>query len=78
MIKVYSTPNCPWCKKVKTYLKSKNVEFEDINVKADREQKEEMMKLSGQKSVPVVNVDGKIILGFDKNAIDKYIEKYKQ
>lgn len=70
MIKVYSTPTCPWCTKVKSYLQSKNVEFSDINVAENVEERKEMMELSGQSGVPVVNIDGKIIVGFDKTAID--------
>ncbi|WP_026881844.1 glutaredoxin domain-containing protein [Clostridium akagii] len=74
MVKIYSTPDCSWCKKTKSYLKSKNVEFVDVNVGADLEQREEMFKLSNQKAVPVLNVDGKIVLGFDKAKIDELIK----
>ena len=74
MVKIYSTPDCSWCKKTKAYLKSKNVEFVDVNVGADLEQREEMFKLSNQNAVPVLNVDGKIVLGFDKAKIDDLIK----
>ncbi len=70
MVKIYTTPNCPYCKKVKTYLEMKNVEYENINVVEDKQQRAEMIELSGQQSVPVINIDGKIILGFNKYAID--------
>ncbi|KMT21099.1 glutaredoxin domain-containing protein [Clostridium cylindrosporum] len=70
MIKVYSTPTCPWCTKVKSYLQSKNVEFIDINVAKDVKERNEMMSLSGQTGVPVINIDGKIIVGFNKDEID--------
>lgn len=75
MIKIYSTPTCSWCKKTKDYLKSKNIDFKDLNVADDLEAREEMLKLSNQSGVPVINIDGNIIVGFDKAAIDKLIEK---
>lgn len=71
MIKVYSTPTCPWCVKVKSYLKSNNIEFADIDVASNVEERKEMMELSGQSGVPVVNIDGNIIVGFNKDEIDK-------
>lgn len=70
MIKVYSTDTCPWCTKVKGYLKSKNASFVELNVGEDMEARAEMVTLSGQMGVPVVNIDGKIIIGFDKAEID--------
>lgn len=75
MIKIYSTPTCSWCKKTKDYLKSKNIDFEDLNVADDFEAREEMFKLSKQSAVPVINIDGNIIVGFDKAAIDELIQK---
>ena len=73
MIKVYSIESCPWCVKAKQYLKSKNIEYIEVNVGEDMEGREEMIKLSGQMGVPVINIDGKIIVGFDKMAIDEAI-----
>lgn len=70
MVKVYSTNSCPWCVKAKQYLKSKNVEFEDLNVQTDMAAREDMLKKSKQMGVPVLDVNGTIIIGFDKNAID--------
>ena len=70
-VKVYSTSSCPWCYKVKDFLKEKGVKFEDINVGADRKAAEEMVKKSGQMGVPVTEIDGKIIVGYDKEAIEK-------
>ncbi|WP_300346541.1 glutaredoxin family protein [Clostridium sp.] len=70
MVKVYSTNSCPWCVKAKQYLKSKNVEFEDLNVQTDMEAREDMLKKSKQMGVPVLDINGTIIIGFDKNAID--------
>ncbi|KGM96196.1 NrdH-redoxin [Clostridium botulinum] len=70
MVKVYSIPDCPWCEKVKRYLDSKQVDYEDINVKEDIEGKEEMISLTNQRSVPVITVDGAIVIGFEKEKLD--------
>jgi glutaredoxin 3 len=68
---VYSTPTCPWCHKVKNYLKEKNIAFEDIDVSLDEKRVDEMFKKSGQMGVPVIDINGKIIVGFDVLAIDE-------
>jgi len=66
---VYSTPTCPYCAMAKEYLKENNVEFEDVNVAADQTRAEEMVKKSGQMGVPVLDVEGEIIVGFDKGRL---------
>ncbi|SHI04870.1 glutaredoxin domain-containing protein [Clostridium grantii] len=75
MIKVYSTPTCQWCVKAKKYLDSKKVAYESVDVSSDQAGAEEMIKLSGQQGVPVLNMDGRIIIGFDKAAIDEELDK---
>lgn len=75
MIKVYTTDTCPWCDKAKAYLKSKGADYTEVNVAEDMEGREEMVKLSKQMGVPVLNIDGNIIVGFDKPAIDKALEE---
>ena len=75
MIKVYSTNTCPWCDKVKNYLKSENIEFQELNVHDDMIAREEMIKKSNQMSVPVLDIDNNIIIGFDKPAILKALAK---
>lgn len=72
-VKVYSTPTCPWCHRVKQYLAENNIEFEDINVAADREKAMEMIRKTGQRGVPVIDIDGNIVIGFDKHAIDELL-----
>ncbi len=68
---VYSTPVCPWCVKVKQFLKERDIPFEEIDVSANQQKAMEMVQKSGQMGVPVVEIDGKIIVGFDKPAIMK-------
>lgn len=74
-VKVYSTETCPWCKKVKEFLGEKGVEFEDIDVSKDQEAVKEMMEKSGQMGVPVVDINGTIIVGFDQAKIEEALKK---
>ena len=74
-VKVYSTPTCPWCKKAKDFLAEKGVEFEDLDVSSNEEARKEMMDKSGQIGVPVLDIDGKIILGFDQDAINAALKE---
>ena len=68
---VYSTKTCPWCYKAKEFLKEKGVEYKDVDVGADSDAANEMVEKSGQMGVPVIDVDGKIIVGFDKEELEK-------
>ncbi|NMA44507.1 MAG: NrdH-redoxin [Candidatus Diapherotrites archaeon] len=74
---VYSTTTCPYCVMVKDWLKGKKVEFEDINVGINQEKAREMIQKSGQMGVPVVDVAGSIILGFDRLKIEEALKKNK-
>lgn len=69
-ITVYSTPTCPYCVMAKDYLKSKNFMYTDVDVVADSKKAEEMIQKSGQMGVPVIDIDGTIITGFDKAKIN--------
>jgi glutaredoxin-like YruB-family protein len=68
-VKIYSTPSCPYCIRAKQFLKDSNVQFEDYDVSVDKTRADEMTERSGQMGVPVIDIDGKIIVGFDKDAI---------
>jgi len=69
-VKVYSTPTCPWCRMAKEYLAGKGVEFTDFNVAEDLSKLQEMVEVTGQRGVPIIVIDGDIIVGFDRNKID--------
>jgi len=69
MVKVYSTPTCPYCHTLKAFLKEKGVEFADIDVSQDEKALNEMIDRSGQMGVPVSDIDGKIVIGFDREKI---------
>ncbi|EES48554.1 glutaredoxin family protein [Clostridium botulinum] len=75
MVKIYTTDSCPWCVKVKNYLKSKSVDFEELNVQEDMVAREDMVKKSKQMGVPVLDINDKIIIGFDKPSIDEALSK---
>lgn len=66
---VYSTDSCPWCVKVKEFLKQNKIEFTEINVAEYPGGLQELEEKSGQRSVPVIDIDGTIIVGFDREAI---------
>lgn len=61
---VYSTPTCPYCLMVKAFLKKKKIPFESYDVSRDRQRAEEMVRKSGQMGVPVIDVNGKIFVGY--------------
>ncbi|UCD07458.1 MAG: glutaredoxin family protein [Candidatus Aenigmatarchaeota archaeon] len=72
-VKVYSTPTCPFCAMAKKFLKEHKIKFEDVNVATDREAAREMIEKSGQMGVPVIDINGKIVIGFEKEKIKKLL-----
>lgn len=73
-IQIYTTPSCAFCKMAKEYFRSRNLEYKEFDVASDAEKRMEMIQISGQLAVPVIKINGKIILGFDKNAIDRALK----
>jgi len=70
-VKIYSTATCPYCTMAKEFLKEKNIAYENFDVGQDKEAMKTMKEKSGQFGVPVIDIDGKIIVGFDKEEISK-------
>lgn len=68
-VRVFSTNSCPYCTMVKQFFKENKIEFEEIDVSKDQKAAMEMVEKSGQMGVPVIEIDGKIIVGFNVNAI---------
>ncbi len=68
---VYSTPTCPYCVQAKKYLEKNGVAFEHYDVASQPERAQEMVRKSGQMGVPVLDIEGEIIVGFDRPAIEK-------
>ncbi|MGD2278484.1 MAG: glutaredoxin domain-containing protein [Candidatus Omnitrophota bacterium] len=70
-VTVYSTSSCPYCLKTKQFLSDNNIEYEDIDVSYNQEKAQEMVQKSGQMGVPVLDIEGEIIVGFDKERISR-------
>ncbi len=69
-VTVYSTPSCSWCTTLKTHLRKNGIRFTDVDVSRDQSAAEEMVRRSGQQGVPQTDIEGEIIVGFDKNRIN--------
>jgi len=74
---VYSTSTCPYCVMAKNWLKEKKVEFEDVNVGINQDKAREMIDKSGQMGVPVIDIDGAVIIGFDRPKMESELKKKK-
>ncbi len=77
MIKVYSSDSCGYCQKLKAYLDSRNINYTIIDVNASEDNAYELIRLTGQSAIPVTIIGDETIIGFDKPAIDKALENYK-
>lgn len=71
---VYTTPTCSWCTTLKTYLDSHQVSYREVNVASDTAAAEAMVKKSGQQGVPQTEIDGQMIVGFDKSRINQLLK----
>ena len=68
-VKIYSSPACPYCVALKNFLLENNVEFEEVDVSESEEALREMVAKTGQRGVPVVEIDDEVIVGFDRERI---------
>lgn len=73
-VKIYTTPTCQWCKKTKEFFKENDVKYKEIDVSKNKKAAEEMMEKSGQMGTPVIEIDGDIIVGFDKKKLKKALD----
>lgn len=74
-ITIYTTPTCVYCQMAKKFFGENNISYSEKNVAMDSEAREEMIKKSGQMGVPVIDIDGEIIIGFDKSRLEKLVRK---
>lgn len=72
-VKIYSTPTCPYCRMAKEYLKNNKIDYDDYDVAEDESKLKEMVNKSHQMGVPVIDVDGQIIVGFDRALLAKLL-----
>ncbi len=73
-VTVYTTPSCPWCTTLKTYLRKNGVRFTDIDVSRDQNAAQDMIRKSGQQGVPQTDINGEMIIGFDQKRINQLLE----
>ncbi|MBS3166047.1 glutaredoxin family protein [Candidatus Woesearchaeota archaeon] len=76
-IKVYITPTCVWCKKLKEWLTKKKIPYQLIDIIESDKDRDAMIEKSGQMATPVIDADGEIIVGFDEAKLEKIAEKIK-
>ncbi len=74
-VTVYTTSTCPYCKLVKEYLDEHDVKYKNVDVGEDPEAANEMVKKSGQMGVPVIDVDGEIVVGWNKDELEAALAK---
>ena len=72
-VKLYTTPTCPYCYTLKEFFKERNIEFEDIDISKDEKVKDEIIKRSGAIGAPIIEINGEIIVGFDKEKISQLL-----
>ncbi len=70
---IFTTPTCTFCRKTKKYLRERGVPFKDVDVSRDPAAARDMVRRSGQQGVPVLDIGGKIVVGFDRPKIDKLL-----
>lgn len=73
-VKIYVTNSCPYCHMATDFLMANKIEFDEVNVEDDQEAAAELLIRTGQMGVPVIEIDGKIIIGFDKEALKKALK----
>ena len=72
-VTIYTTPTCAYCKMTKAFFKEHNVAYEEKDVANDHALAEEMVKKSGQMAVPVIDIDGQIVVGFDQPKLSELL-----
>ena len=73
MLKIYTTPTCVYCRMAKDFFNQHSVQYEEHNVMEDLKAREEMVSKSGQMGVPVIDVEGELIIGFDKERLSELL-----
>jgi len=71
---IYSTPTCPYCQMAKVFLKQHNIAYTEHNVAEDMQAQKEMIEKSKQMGVPVIDIDGEIVIGFDKKRMKELLK----
>ena len=72
-VKIYTTPTCGYCHQAKAFLQERGVPFTEFDVSRDREAAREMVNLTGQMGVPVIVIDGSVVIGFDRPKLESLL-----
>lgn len=72
-VKVYTSPGCPYCSKAKSYLRSFGIRFTEIDISRKPQEAEKLVRKTGQTGVPVIEVGNQIVIGFDKQKLDRIL-----
>ena len=72
-VEIYSTPWCAYCKMAKEYFKKNNVAYTEYDVASDVAKRQEMLDKTHQMGVPVIVINGKIVIGFDRGKINQLL-----
>lgn len=70
---VFTTPTCPWCTRAKSYLRQRKIAFREVDISRDAAAARDLVRRTGQMGVPVVEIDGRPIVGFDRGRIDQLL-----
>ena len=70
---VFTTPTCPWCQRAKSYLRSKSIPFKEVDVTRDQQAARDLVRRTGQMGVPVIEIDGRPVVGFDQRQVDRLL-----
>jgi len=70
---VFTTPTCPWCQRAKAYLRSRSVPFREVDVTRDAHAARDLVRRTGQIGVPVIEIDGRLVVGFDQRQVDRLL-----
>lgn len=73
MVNIYTTPTCVYCQMAKEFFKENNISYQEHDVSSDAKAREEMINKSGQMGVPVIDVEGEIVIGFDKEKLSELL-----
>jgi len=73
-VRLFVTPACPYCFTLKEYLKEHGIKFEEVDVSQDEKARDDMIERSGQMGAPVIEIDGELVVGFDKEKISKLLK----
>lgn len=76
-VAIYSTPTCPYCNMAKQFMSENNIEYANYDVSSDTAKAQEMIDKSGQMGVPVIDIDGEIIIGFDRDRVAELLKLTK-